>query len=69
MGIQHTEASVIDLNITDITGENKSYIINVVSSEGLNDPYTFIFSLIIGIFSCFFLLYSLLYLRNKPPED
>lgn len=69
MGIQNVEANVLRLSINDTNGNNNSYIINSNSVGGINDPFTMIFSFIMFIFSCIFVLYSLMYLRNKPPES
>lgn len=69
MGIQSTEARTISLNITNSGGVNESYTFDTLSSGGVNDAYTFIFSLIMGVFSCFFILYTMFYLRNQPIRE
>ena len=68
MGIQSTEARTINLNISSSSGD-EPYTFDVVSSGGVNDSYTFVFSLIMGVFSCFFLLYTMFYLRNQPIRE
>jgi hypothetical protein len=61
MSSMGVEASTITVNVTDSDGSDVSTV--DVESVG-NDPYTFVFALIMGVFSCFFMLFSLFYLRT-----